>query len=139
MAKQSKQYILVIEKHGKNRYKLEATEGNTLVSCHSYNDMTQCELAKIVLESKGYKQAAVKRASQFPSTLYESIAMQHVGPHMPIRHFEDAHELIGEFLQHPEIVSAFVAYSMSPDVVVSLLSAFMNCVTLHDAKTYMLL
>lgn len=62
MAKLSKQYYIVIGKHGKNRYKLEAIDGQILISNHSYNDMTQLELAKIVLESQGYKQAGIKRA-----------------------------------------------------------------------------
>lgn len=61
MANVKKQYYLVIHKHGKNRYQLQAMESNAIVSQQSYNDMTQCELAKIVLESKGYKQAGVKR------------------------------------------------------------------------------
>ena len=62
MAKSKLQYYLVIHKHGKNRYMLQTLEGNTITSQQSYNDMTQCELAKIVLESKGYKHAGVIKA-----------------------------------------------------------------------------
>lgn len=60
--------------------------------------------------------------------------MRHVGLGLPVRKFDDADELISAYLQHPEIVNAFVAYSMPPDVVISLLKAFMGCVTLYDTK-----
>ena len=62
MASVKKQYYLIIGKHGKNRYKLETYEGKQLISSQSFNDMTQCELAKIVVEHNGYKHAGTTRA-----------------------------------------------------------------------------
>jgi predicted transcriptional regulator len=58
-----KEFYLIIGKHGKNRFSLKVLENNTIVSQHSYNDVITCELAKIVLESKGFKNAGTIRAA----------------------------------------------------------------------------
>lgn len=64
MAKpKAKQYYLIISKSGKNRYALKALDNNTVVSQHTYNDMINCELAKIELEHKGFKHAGTIRAA----------------------------------------------------------------------------
>ena len=60
--------------------------------------------------------------------------MKHVGLGVPIRQFDDADLLIQHYLSYPEIVSMFVVYQVPPDVVVSLLRAFLSTITLNDTK-----